>query len=172
MALVVEDGTGKSDAESYVSVTDCDTRLALFTTPTSWTSATTAQKEVALRKAARYIDIVYGWRFKGARRLVTQSLQFPRSGLVTRDGYSLVATAVPTGVVNACVDMAAKAIDEDILPDLSVGSGSVISKERNKIDTIEEDIEYVGGKNIHKVYSKIEGYLMDYLEESNRVWRS
>ena len=56
MALVHEDGTGKTDAESYCSVTFADARHTAFGNST-WTGAD-AVKEAALRKA---IQLKPGW---------------------------------------------------------------------------------------------------------------
>ena len=42
MALTHEDGTGKADAESYLSVTDADTYHTAHGDPAAWSGATTA----------------------------------------------------------------------------------------------------------------------------------
>jgi len=64
MPLIVEDNTGLANAESYISVADADVYLANMGR-TSWAAATTAAKEIALRKATQYIDTAYS--FRGAR---------------------------------------------------------------------------------------------------------
>lgn len=74
MAIIVEDGTGKTDAETYVSVAVADAYHTAMGNST-WTG-TDAAKEVALRRAAQYIDNRY--RFRGERRTTTQALEWPR----------------------------------------------------------------------------------------------
>lgn len=74
MTIIVEDGTGKADAETYVSVSVADAYHTAMGN-TAWTG-TDAAKEVALRRAAQYIDNRY--RFRGERKTATQALEWPR----------------------------------------------------------------------------------------------
>ena len=86
MSLIVEDGTGRADAESYASVSVAD---AYHTARgnTAWAAlATTALKEAALRKATDYLGQTYGLRWKGYRMTTTQALDWPRE-LVCRPGF-------------------------------------------------------------------------------------
>lgn len=88
MALTVEDGTGLSTAESYLSVAemrDRAIRLGLGYVADVG-SADDADVEAALRRATTLVDAVYGERFIGARRTVDQALEWPR------------ASAHPTGL--------------------------------------------------------------------------
>ena len=81
MALVVEDGTGKADAQSYVSVADAATLLgARIDTDKSdgWDNADTPEKERALALAADRIDSENVGRFGSSRSILTQALSFPR----------------------------------------------------------------------------------------------
>lgn len=76
--LIVEDGTARSDSESYVSAADCATyasnRALAF-------NGGDAGAEPALRRATAYIDATYQSRFSGFPLLYgTQSLQWPRIG--------------------------------------------------------------------------------------------
>ena len=87
MALVVEDGTGVTGADSYVSIAEADT-YAAANGLTSWASATAAAKEIALRQATRYVDTRY--RFRGSRLGLRQPLEWPRGDVVDGalgDGY-------------------------------------------------------------------------------------
>lgn len=171
MSLIVEDGTGLSTAESYVSVVDADTYLALFTTPASWTAASTTDKEVALRTGSRYIDLVYGIRFKGERILITQALLFPRTGIVTDDNFSIDDDSVPIKLTHATITMATKAIDEDILPDLDVGSSGELEGEKVKVGELEVSSFYSGSTSPYKTYSKIDGFLKDFLRSIGFIER-
>lgn len=77
MSLVVENGTGLSTADSYVSVADADA-YHLSMNHAHWTGST-SHKEAALRRATQYIDSHY--RFRGWRRYpLTQRLEWPRAG--------------------------------------------------------------------------------------------
>ena len=56
MALVVEDGTGKTDADSYLSLVDADAYNLAHSASTDWNGAVEAVKEKALRLATQYLD--------------------------------------------------------------------------------------------------------------------
>lgn len=80
MAIIVEDGTGKVDAASYVSVAEADAYFSAHLYGTGWTGATTQQKEAALVMATRGIDA--GMEFKGSQIGLGQALEWPRVGVV------------------------------------------------------------------------------------------
>ena len=48
MAIIVEDGTGLANANSFISVAGADAYWAEVTTPALWNAANTAAKEAAL----------------------------------------------------------------------------------------------------------------------------
>lgn len=132
MALVVEDGTAKADAESYLSVTDADSYFA-NRGYTLWATMSTNEKEQALRRSADYMKAAYGPRWLGYRVSASQALDWPRSGVVAR-GFSIPADAIPAEVKNACAELAFKAAGGDLAPD--IGQRAV----REKVDVIE--VEY------------------------------
>lgn len=121
MALVIEDGTGKSDAESYLSVTDVGT-YHTNRGNAAWTG-TDAVKEAALRKATAYLDNVYRHRWPGVRRLSTQALDWPRGDAYYLDDYSSIAIdVIPQAVKDATAELALRALSADLLPDLDRGN--------------------------------------------------
>lgn len=75
MSLIVEDGTGLSTANAYISVAEADNFFIDSTI--KWTGTTTA-KEHAIVRATRTIDIIGGSNFIGKRLTSTQSLEWPR----------------------------------------------------------------------------------------------
>jgi|TARA_R110002167_G_scaffold92478_1_gene248334 hypothetical protein len=104
MALVVEDGTGKSNADSFISVTDADAYFVNHGSPTAWTGLTTAQKESELRYAAVTLD--GNWDWWGSITVITQSLGWPRSGAEDAEGRSIDTDVVPTRVKDAQCELA------------------------------------------------------------------
>jgi len=118
MALIVEDGTGKVDAESYISVTDADTYHSNLGN-TNWTG-TTAVKEAALRKTTQYIQQTYFSQWAGYRNTSTQALDWPRiyveiKGL--RYTEYVLNTVVPQEIVDACASLALRALSDDLMSD-------------------------------------------------------
>lgn len=75
MSLIVEDGTGKVDAESYNSVAATSTYCAAMGYAT-WGAATEADQEIALRRASQFLDS--NWSFPGCKLVHMQALEWPR----------------------------------------------------------------------------------------------
>lgn len=118
MSLIVEDGTGLSTAESYISVADASTRHSNLGN-TTWADLTTAQMEEALRRATIYMEQAYRSRWAGYVQHLTQALSWPRNSVVV-DGWRWIATdIVPAEVANACADLALKAAAGDLNADLT-----------------------------------------------------
>ena len=126
MALITEDGTGKSNAESYISVADADTYHSNRGNA-AWAALDTATKESCLRKATDYMIGTYRSKWLGRRVLITQSLDWPRVGVILEDfgnvqfgayGFFQVSyQIVPTEVKNACAELALKAFSAELLAD-------------------------------------------------------
>jgi hypothetical protein len=155
MSLIVEDGTGLSNAESYCSVAYADTRHA-NNGMTVWTLLSTDEKEQALRRATQYMLSAYRQRWTGYRVKVDpmQALDWPRYG-VEVDHFPVHFDTVPADIQNACADLALKAGAGDLAPDLSQG---VI---REKVGPIET--EYNRGSPQFTRYRAIDMMLAPYL---------
>lgn len=79
MALIVEDGTGLPNADSYQSVAGASAyHLAMGNS--EWSAATEPQQEAALRRATQYMDTRYQWI--GKPLTTTQALALPRDLIV------------------------------------------------------------------------------------------
>ena len=160
MSLIVEDGTGLANAQSYISVADADTYFTEHSAPAVWTAASTAAKEKALKLAAQYMDAIFKMRWKGIRKQETQALDFPRYGIEDRDGYFLSSDALPTPIKQACAEYAVRSITNELYPDLTADSGSLSAK-RVKVGPIEVDKQWAGGTRPYRRYSIVEAMLVD-----------
>lgn len=106
MSLIVEDGTGMSTADSYISVADADTYHSSMGN-TAWPLATEGAREIALRRATQYLDTHYRWR--GSPLSSTQALAWPRD-------YA----AWPVAAVRvACSELALRALSASLLEDVT-----------------------------------------------------
>lgn len=74
--LVVEDGTGLPNADSYLSLAGADAYHAALGNA-AWATAAPADREAALRRATQYLDARYQWR--GEPLTATQALAWPRT---------------------------------------------------------------------------------------------
>lgn len=84
--MIVEDGTGLIDADSFVDIAYSDDYFSARGV-TSWETLTLSEKEILLVKATDYIDNVFDWL--GKKSTPEQSLNFPRIELYTKDGYAV-----------------------------------------------------------------------------------
>lgn len=107
MALIVEDGTGRTDAESYASVA---TLLAYFTSARGASSAysallgaSTATHEALLRWATRSADTL--WDYDGEPLTTTQALRFPRTGVYDLDGRERPSGVLPLPLVHGVCEI-------------------------------------------------------------------
>jgi hypothetical protein len=138
MALIVEDGTGKPDAESYASVAELRTYCNARGLGTVAALADD-RLEVLLRQATDYMLGAYGALWQGERAVVGQALDWPRTGVVAY-GQPVADNIVPAKVRDCCSLLAAKANTRPLLPD-----GKQLAR-KVKIGPIEKefDNEYSG----------------------------
>lgn len=122
MALVVEDGTGLTDAQTFATAAQLKTFAAARgqSVPSSQ-----SELEVLLMKAA---DAMRGLPYKGDRVSKTQALDWPRSG-VCIDGFDYASTEIPAELVNAQCALAIESQSTDLLPTRGANlSGAVLQE--------------------------------------------
>lgn len=158
MSLIVEDGTAKSDAESYISAADADTYHAIRAN-TAWAALSTPTKEALLRKATDYMLQVYRLQWAGKRTSTTQALDWPRWNVPKPDVGFLLSyypnNTVPAEVARACAELALKANSGDLTPDL----GQQIKSETiGPITTVYQDYSAAT-----KTYRAIDNLLAPFL---------
>ncbi|AVX04340.1 hypothetical protein MXMO3_01815 [Maritalea myrionectae] len=164
MALTVEDGTGVSGAEAYVSVADADTYWGNRTHSsfyTTWNAASSGEKEGALREAAGHLDARYGRFYRGHRKGYVQGLQWPRSNAFDDAGFLL--PELPQEIVDANADLAVRALSAALSSDAARG-GMV---KRNKVDGAVER-EFFEGASPETKYGQIETMLGPVLNGMQR----
>lgn len=123
MPLIVEDGTGRTDADAYVSVAEADAYF--LTRNTAWAGYTNDAREAAIRFATSWLDDTYLSLWKGARVNEFQALAWPRDNspgytlmwqrgaypkvqgyLYDLDGFPVMPNVVPKAVKRACMEAA------------------------------------------------------------------
>ena len=159
MALVVENGTGLSNAESYASVADATTYHSNLGNA-SWASASGTNQEIALRKATIYLDAKYRGQWRGERILQTMSLSWPRYNVIDDDNFEVVSTAVPQALKNACMELALRALTTTLMPDYTAGS---VEAETLKVGEIEITSKYSSGKTAWTSFPVIDRMLESLL---------
>ncbi len=172
MAIVVEDGTGRADAESYASIADADARHVKFGDMPNWAAESDVTlREQALREATQFLESEYRGRLPGYRASKEQALHFPAFSAFDADGYLLDSSDVPAAMVQATCALSDRAIAGTLRPD--VVDGGSLARERVKVGPIEEDLTYVGGQDTGRTsYEIVDSILSRLLGPAGQVWRA
>jgi len=127
-AVIVEDGTAKPDADSYISAADANTYHVSRGSGDAWDEID--DKDAALRKATDYMVQTYRARWKGYRKDGAQALDWPRTfvylepfvhGVVGTYPFLVPDTIVPEEVKKACAEYALVASSTPLAPNLERG---------------------------------------------------
>lgn len=118
--MIVENGTGLENANSYVSVEYLDD---YFTSRGYSCDKTEEEKEMLLVQGSDYIDNVFDWNGKKATQ--EQSMNFPRVNLYDRNGYEVAG--VPKAIKDAVCE-AIKVLLSTELYQSANENGAVISE--------------------------------------------
>ena len=163
MAIIVEDGTIVTNANSYVDVAYVDTfceGLGL----SAWEEADDDDKETAILRAMAYIE---GMTFKGYKTEDDQSLKWPRDEAVDEDGYAIDDDAIPA-VLQSAVSRAA--YEEVVSPGIlqsNLTRDDFVTSER--VDVI--SITYEQGKN-EIIFRAITNYLKSIVTDYTALVRT
>ena len=124
LTLIKEDGTGKTDANSYADVADGNAYHDGHLYASAWAGASDDQKAVALVMASRLVDAEF--QFNGTRTNAVQGLQWPRARCPEPDAIHVPLQvllpipsdfvrfdSVPKAVVQATCEMARELLIAD-----------------------------------------------------------
>lgn len=147
--LVVEDGTGLENSNTYVA----SATLTTYATDRGKTISGVAADLLIQAK-----DYMESLQYKGIKNTRDQALQFPRTGVVI-DGYTLDSDVIPQAIKNAQCEIAI-AIDEGNDPSQDLPQKAV----RKKVGDLE--IEYSPSSSAVTLNRKIKLVLWRYLDGS------
>lgn len=147
--LVVEDGTGLSTANVYISLADA-TEYHRIRGNILWEQSSENNKCVSLIRATQYLDTRWAWL--DVRAYTDQTLSFPRDDIYDIDGND-VSESVPIEISNACCEYALVAlgtggtmVDLSPTPDQTVGTK--VTLQRDKVGTLETETRYDTGVGV------------------------
>lgn len=159
MALVIEDGSGLLNSDSYVTVTEARSFASKrgVTLP-----ADDNALETLLTQAMDYLEAL---TYKGTMYKDTQSLKFPRENVYSKSRRKFYPTnVVPVNLKNAQIQLA---IEAQELGDLTPTSGNQeIVKE--KVDVIETEYAKRGTTSNLVKFEKVLAYLDEFLEQGSQ----
>lgn len=161
MSLIVEDGSGKEDAESYCTTLFAAEYYASRGIGAVWRTISVTEREQLLRRATDYIELRFGMRFRDSKLICAQALSFPRVG----------QTAVPVGVQRACAEYALRAAVAPLVADPTVDAAGVQLKSKTeKLGPMEEKTEYADvGRQTFTPYPAADLLLRPFLRAGGLV---
>lgn len=162
--LIVEDGTGKVDAESYVDVDAADAYTASRLIDVWHASElTTLQKEAALRRSTDYIDLEYGLKLKGVKANPLQALQFPRKEVYLPKSFEPYPDdIIPVAVSRACIELAVIALSG---PLYSIEDQTrVVIEESKGVGPLSKRFRYSEPESLQRLYKQVEQLMLPFVE--------
>lgn len=126
MSIVVEDGTGLANANSYVSVADADAYHSARGN-SAWTESSTSPdqgKTAALIRATTFIDGHYRGRWPGTPlNGRDQALAWPRENATDAEGNDVASDEVPREIIATTCEAALRELQSpgSLQPDLERG---------------------------------------------------
>lgn len=165
MALVVEDGSGLNNAQSYASVDEAKA-YAAARGKTGSIPSKNEDIEALLVQATDFVD-TYADKFSGLRVSSSQALEWPRYGATSGD-YLVSSDEIPSSLVNAVCQLVidAKTGKQDLMPN---GEGREVI--RMKVEgAIEFQYAERGAKGVQPQFYKAMSYLKPLFKRSaNRL---
>lgn len=146
--LIVEDGSGKQSANSYVSLEYADA-YAVNRNYKTWVTQSEYVKKSAIIKAMDYVDNLFNW--KGRRAYEEQALSFPRVNIIDDDGFD-VSGKIPERLKKAVCEAAFYVYKQYSLYSSQDVQG-VIKKDRKKADVVETEKEYFSSEEVKIDYT-------------------
>ena len=138
ITLVVEDGTGLPNANSYCDL-DYALEYCVMKGYSDWQSLSEDMQKVYLIRGTEFVDNFYNWR--GIRHRQSQSMAFPRDEIYDDDKYPV--NGIPDKLKKACIEAAFLNVNagKDTLFTTKDENGGI---KRQKVDTLE--VEYFGNQ--------------------------
>jgi len=146
----VEDGSGKSDSTSYVSVEDM--KQYWENMGYDYLDLSDEQIEILLNKATKILDGMLASKWPGVRKVRTQALQWPRTGALYPDGYRVLSDKVPKEIEEAIMEFAyVISSGVDVAP-VDTDPGKIKSESVSVAGAVSENKTYREGAGRSHVY--------------------
>lgn len=175
--FVVEDGTGKANANAYATEAFVDGYHDNYGAPVAWTGlAAGAVREHHIREATQYLEATYGLRWHGQRTNRLQALDWPRKDIFDADGFSIDSNVMPAELLEATAIMALKSAEAVaatpatvLIPDLTKSGTEAATL--IKVGPITKSVRYSGGNSPVKKFRVVNLLLKRLVKSSTIITR-
>jgi len=170
--LVLEDGTGLNNANTYCDVAFADTYHTLYSN-TDW-SGSTAIKETALVNACQSLDLLYADKFQSMKlelhtsSTTRQALNFPRYSFYDQNANLRLQGEIPVELQRAQAEIALFYLAGDaMIPELN--ADAFIGQQTVKVGAIEQATTYKKPQQVasYAGWKKIDVLLWSILKPKN-----
>jgi len=103
--------SGSATANTYCTLVEANAYYDMRLHRTNWEGSYADEQNRALLMSTRILDEHFNWI--GCKYTVEQSLRWPRSSVLTPDGYDVDYTTIPQFLKNATAELAGYLIFED-----------------------------------------------------------
>lgn len=159
MTLTVEDGSGLSNADSYVDVAYIDTYAAAYG-KTQWADVSEPNKEIKARQATQFADNMYLNDFNPLKS--TQRLAVPATNMKIRGNP---VTGVPVQLKDAIAELAIIAITTSLI-DVQTARNAV--QRTVKVGDVSKS-ETFANDGYRKIFHPVEMLLRPLLGNSSKI---
>lgn len=148
--FIVEDGTVVANANAYVTVAFVDQYVLDAGGQTAWDAALDSAKQIAIVKATRYIDMLFGKKFRSRRRDRLQKLEWPRQDIYFSDGNLWINDdEIPQELQEACAEYATEAISAELIESsIAKGKNRQVDGETKVVGPITTSTQYTNRSRI------------------------
>ena len=148
--LIKEDGSGLSDANTYISLADYEAYLD----ERGLSDATTDDAKTGrIIQSMDYLE-TKDTRFQGYKKNSGQSLVWPRTSVIVNPPYYLDSSTIPSQLKNAQAQLVYDSASTGIY---NVGDGRSIVKD--KVGPIETTFSDLKGADVQPIFAKVEAML-------------
>lgn len=163
--IIVEDGSGIENANSYVSSTDVDSYCDAMNY-TDWNTPDDGDKaDGCILRAMRYIEAN---NFIGTKSQTTNNLEWPREDAYDRNGILIDDDSIPLKIKDAVCEAAYQENVSSWSLQPNISAGNMKKEEYGSVS-----FEYFESQNTQKpVFPSITGILKGLIQSSGTIVRS
>lgn len=170
MTLVVEDGSGLSNSNSYVSEAEADAYQSIRGN-TAWTGQTSQDKEKHLLLAMDYMLKKFRGNWRGTKASSDQALDWPRYDVIDTDGYLIASNVVPQDVKSAQIELADRSRTQTLIPDVSGANSGSLRSETVKAGSLERTRSWYGGKTTMPSFPSVDMLVKTLVSDGSALIR-
>ena len=163
MALIVEDGSGVTGANSYVSLADVS-QYCSDMGYSKWFLATESEQTSAILRAMKYID---RFDFIGVKNQIINNLEWPRDDAYDRNGILIASDSIPERLKSAVCEAAYIELVNFGKLQPSIDRAGLKREEYGDVK-----FEYFNSGKMNPSFSVISGLLVGLVKSSCTLMRS